>query len=120
MAASRPLGLFDQEIRQRKLEALGDPLVALNAIVPGAIFRKTLDSMRNEGRDPRKGAPAPHDAVRMLKVLVLRELYALSDEQVEYQIAEAQDPQAGGAQGRRADAVAPAGGTRPTEVPRGP
>ncbi len=24
---SRPLGLFDQEIRRRKLQALGDPLV---------------------------------------------------------------------------------------------
>ncbi|EQD33765.1 transposase IS4 family protein [mine drainage metagenome] len=85
---SRPLGLFDQETRQRKLQALGDPLVALNTIVPWAIFRTTLESMRNEGRDPRKGGRPPHDAVRMFKVLVLRELYALSDEQVEYQIAD--------------------------------
>ena len=85
---SRPLGLFDQEIRQRKLQALGDPLVALNTIVPWAIFRTTLESMRNGGRDPRKGGRPPHDAVRMFKVLVLRELYALSDEQVEYQIAD--------------------------------
>ena len=29
---SRPLGLFDQEIRQRKLQALGDPLVELDRI----------------------------------------------------------------------------------------
>ncbi len=74
----------------------GDPLVALNTIVPWAIFRTTLESMRNEGRDPRKGGRPPHDqrksprddAVRMFKVLVLRELYALSDEQVEYPIAD--------------------------------
>ena len=85
---SRSLGLFDQEIRQRKLQALGDPLVALNTIVPWAIFRTTQESMRSEGRDPRKGGRPPHDAVRMFKVLVLRELYALSDEQVEYQIAD--------------------------------
>ena len=85
---SRPLGLFDQETRQRKLQSLGDPLVALNTIVPWAIFRTTLESMCNEGRDPRKGGRPPHDAVRMFKVLVLRELYALSDEQVEYQIAD--------------------------------
>ncbi len=58
---SRPLGLFDQEIRQRKLQALGDPLVALNTIVPWAIFRTKLESMRNEGRDPRKDGRPPHD-----------------------------------------------------------
>ncbi len=66
---SRPPGLFDQEIRQRKLQALGDPLVALHTIplvalhtiVPWSIFRKTLESMRNEGRDPRKGGRQPHD-----------------------------------------------------------
>ena len=72
---SRPLGLFDQETRQRKLQALGDPLVTLNTIVPWAIFRTTLESMRSEGRDPRKGGRPPHDAVRMFKVLVLRELH---------------------------------------------
>ena len=44
---ARPLGLFDQETRQRKLQALGDPLVALNTIVPWAIFRTTLESMRS-------------------------------------------------------------------------
>ena len=85
---SRPLGLFDQEIRQRKLQALGDPLVELDRIVPWGMFRETLESMRAAGRDPRKGGRPPHDAVRMFKVLVLRELYALSDEQVEYQIAD--------------------------------
>ena len=93
---SRPLGLFDQEIRQRKLQSLGDPLVELDRIVPWGMFRETLESMRSEGRDPRKGGRPPHDqrksprddAVRMFKVLVLREMYALSDEQVEYQIAD--------------------------------
>ena len=82
--AARPLGFFDQEIRQRKLQALGDPLVALNTIVPWTIFSTTLESMRSEGCDPRKGGRPPHDTVRMFKVLVLRELYALSDERVEY------------------------------------
>ena len=83
----RPLGLFDQEIRQRKLEALGDPLVILDRIVPWAMFRQTLETMRPV-RDPRKGGRPPHDVLRMFKVLVLRELCTLSDEQVEYQIAD--------------------------------
>ena len=84
---SRPLGLFDQEIRQRKLEAMGDALVELNRIVPWGMFRETLETMR-PARDPRKGGRPPHDALRMFKVLVLRELFTLSDEQVEFQIAD--------------------------------
>ena len=84
---ARPLGLFDQEIRQRKLEALGDALVELDRIVPWGMFRETLEAMRPK-RDPRKGGRPPHDAVRMFKVLVLRELFSLSDEQVEFQIAD--------------------------------
>jgi len=79
---SRSLGLFDQGTRQRDLQALRDSLVALNTIVPWGVFRVTLESMRNEGRSPRKGGRPPHDALRTLKVLVLRDMYALSDEQV--------------------------------------
>ena len=85
---AHPLGLFDQEIRQRKLEALGDALVELDRIVPWRMFRETLQTMRAAGRDPCKGGRPPHDAVRMFKVRVLRELYALSDERVEFQIAD--------------------------------
>ena len=85
--SARPLGLFDQEIRQRKLEALGDALVELNRIVPWEMFRETLEAMHPQ-RDPRKGGRPPHDAVRMFKVLVLRELFTLSDKQVEFQIAD--------------------------------
>lgn len=84
----RPLGLFDQDTRYRKLEALGDPLVMLNRMVPWSIFREPLEAARGEARDPRKGGRPFHDAVLMFKILVVRELYALSDEQVEYQIAD--------------------------------
>lgn len=44
----RPLGLFDQEIRQRKLPALGDLVVALERIVPLDMFRETLQMMRRQ------------------------------------------------------------------------
>ena len=61
------------------------PLVALNTIVPRTMFQLMLEAMRGEGRaPPRKTGRPAHDAVRMLEVLVLRELYALSDEQVEW------------------------------------
>ncbi len=41
---SRPLGLFDQEIRQRKLQALGDPLVSPGPSKPRANFIRTHSS----------------------------------------------------------------------------
>lgn len=84
----RTLGLFDQDTRHRKLEALGDPLVVLNKIVPWEMFREPLEATRNEGRDPKRGGRPAYDAVLMFKILVLREMYALSDEQVEFQIAD--------------------------------
>ena len=84
--SQRPLGLFDQEIRQRKLEALGDPLVVLDRIVPRALYRQTLETMRPV-RDPRKDGRTLHDVLRTFKALALRELGSLSDEQVAYQIA---------------------------------
>ena len=60
----------------------------LNTIVPWAIFHKTLESRRSKGHDPRKDDRPPHDAMLIFEVLVLvlRELYALSDEQVDYQM----------------------------------
>lgn len=84
----RPLGLFDQEARHRKLESLGDPLVVLNRIVLWEMFRERLEAATRAGRDPRRGGRPPYDVIVMFKILVLRELYALSDEQVEYQVAD--------------------------------
>lgn len=83
----RPLGLFDQDTRHRKLESLGDPLVVMNRIVPWEMFRERLTTVR-EARDPRRGGRPSYDVVLMFKILVLRELYALSDEQVEYPVAD--------------------------------
>ncbi|WP_049624015.1 IS5/IS1182 family transposase, partial [Frateuria defendens] len=85
--SQRSLGLFDQDTRYRKLEALGDPLVVLGRIVPWSMFREPLEAVRGP-RDTKKGGRPFHDAVLMFKILVLRELYALSDEQVEFQIAD--------------------------------
>ena len=50
------------------------------------IFREPLEAARGTQRDPRKGGRPAYDAILMFKILVLREMYALSDEQVEYVI----------------------------------
>ena len=72
---SRPVGLFDQEIRQRKLQAPGDPLEELDRIVPWGMFRQTLEAIRNEGCGLVQVWSPPHDAVRMFKVLVRHKLH---------------------------------------------
>ena len=50
----RSLGLFDQDTRHRKLEALGDPLVVLNKIVPWEMFREPLEAFakRYDAQEP--------------------------------------------------------------------
>ena len=53
---SRALGLFDQEIRQRKLQALGDSLVELDSIVPWGMFRETLETMCAVGLSPPRAS----------------------------------------------------------------
>ena len=85
---TRPLGLLDQDTRQRKLASLGDPLVVLNRIVPWNMFRERLESAVGKKPDAKRGGRPRYDVVLMFKILVLRELYALSDEQVEFQVAD--------------------------------
>ena len=65
----RPLGLFDQEARHRKLESLGDPLVVLNRIVLWEMFRERLEAATRAGRDPRRGGRPPYDVIVMFKIL---------------------------------------------------
>lgn len=78
-------GFFDLEDRYALLEKLGDPLPKLDEVVNWNGFRPLLRKLRKQ-KDPRKGGRPPFDAVLMLKVLVLQQLYNLSDDQTEYQI----------------------------------
>ena len=78
-------GFFDLSERYALLEKLGDPLPQINRLVDWEAFREVMESIRPE-KDPRAGGRPPIDAVLMLKVLVLQQLYNLSDEQTEYQI----------------------------------
>ncbi len=85
---TRPLGLFDQDIRPPKLASLGDPRVMLNRIVPWDMFRERLETSVGKMPDAKRGGRPRYDVVLMFKILVLRELYALSDEQVEFQVVD--------------------------------
>ena len=78
-------GLFDSGRRLRKLDALGDPLVGLSALIDWEIFRAELATVHEKERRSSAGRK-PIDVVLMFKVLVLQRLYHLSDDQMEYQI----------------------------------
>jgi transposase, IS5 family len=82
------LGFFDHDKRLAALSEKGDPLEAINAVVPWETFRLSIEAVvltplaekkSNAGRKPL-------DAVLKFKLLVLQSLYNLSDEQVEYQV----------------------------------
>lgn len=78
-------GLFDLSERYALLEQLGDPLPQIDRVVDWEAFREELEQIRS-GHDRSKGGRPPWDAVLMFKVLVVQQLYNLSDEQTEYQI----------------------------------
>ncbi|MGH8428991.1 MAG: transposase, partial [Solimonas sp.] len=82
------LGFYDLDKRLKAISAKGDPLEALNALVPFESFRAEIEAVVRLAPEQRKSNAGrkPFDAVMMFKVLVLQTLYSLADEQVEYQI----------------------------------
>jgi hypothetical protein len=82
------MGFFDLGERYAGLDKFGDPLVLLKKFVSWEIFRPELKAVWRMGDEQRKsnaGRP-PLDEVLMFQVLVLQQLYNLSDDQIEYQI----------------------------------
>lgn len=75
---------FDLERRFSLLDQ-DDPLAKLNAIVPWAEFRPTLETINAKERKSNAGRK-PFDVVLMFKVLVLQSLYNLSDDSTEFQV----------------------------------
>ena len=81
-------GFFDHDNRLAALSEKGDPLEAINAVVPWEIFRGSIEAVVLTPASERKSNAGrkPLDAVLKFKMLVLQSLYNLSDEQVEYQV----------------------------------
>lgn len=78
-------GFFDHEERLAQLETLGDPLPQLDRVVDWEGFRPIIEGTRPE-RDPGTGGRPWTDPLLMFKLLVLQQLYNLSDDQTEYQV----------------------------------
>lgn len=76
--------LFAAEERVRKLDRLGEPLAALSAHVDFDVLAERVSAKLPEVDRSRGGRP-PFPVKLMVKLLVLKQLYNLSDDQVEYQ-----------------------------------
>jgi IS5 family transposase len=71
--------------RYEQLSTHGDPLERLNAVIDWKIFRRLIDQAFKRERKSAAGRK-PYHRLMMFKVLVLQQLYNLSDFQTEYQI----------------------------------
>src|SRR5207302_7575035 len=82
------LGFFDAEKRLAALSAKGDPLEAIDRLVPWESFRADIEAVVMTPNTIRKNSAGrkPVDAIVMFRMLVLQALHNLSDEQVEYQV----------------------------------
>ena len=82
------LGFFDAEERLAALSAKGDPLEAIDRLVPWESLRADIEAVVLTPDEMRKSSAGrkPLDAIVMFRMLVLQALNNLSDEQVEYQV----------------------------------
>ena len=82
------LGFFDADRRLSALSAKGDPLEAINALMPWESFRADIEAVVLTPEEARKSTAGrkPIDAIVMFRMLVVQSLYNLSDEQAEYQV----------------------------------
>jgi IS5 family transposase len=82
------LGFFDADKRLEALSAKGDPLEAIDRLVPWESFRAEIEAVVLTPDELKKSSAGrkPFDAILMFRMLVLQALNNLSDEQVEYQV----------------------------------
>lgn len=79
------LSLFDEEKRYAKLTELGDPLEKVDSTMDWEMFREKLTKICQK-EDYTKGGRPPIDIITKFKASVLRRIYNLSFDQIEYQI----------------------------------
>jgi IS5 family transposase len=70
--------------RRQNLEKRKDRLSELNEIIPWEVFRSGLNQLQPQERKSQAGRK-PIDRLMLFKLLILQQLYNLSDEELEYQ-----------------------------------
>lgn len=82
-------GFFDLSERLEWLSRSGDTLVRLKQIIPWESFREPIGRcFREHSKRKSNAGRKAFDGVLMFKILILESLYNLSDDAVEYQIAD--------------------------------
>ncbi|WCM95355.1 IS5 family transposase [Acidovorax sp. NCPPB 2350] len=77
--------LFAEASRQHKRDEVGDPLQAIARHIDFGELAGLVDALIERG-DGRKGGRPAYPTEVMVRILVLKRLYNLSDEQMEYQL----------------------------------
>ena len=80
-------GYYDLHKRFSKLSESGDALERLDAVIDWEMFRAALERIDRKERKSAAGRK-PMDRVVMFKMLILQNLYGLSDEALEYQVSD--------------------------------
>ena len=81
----RQLSFFDEAKRYEKITKLGDPLERLDSVMDWEMFRAPLTKVCQK-EDYTQGGRPPIDVIIKFKASVLRRIYNLSFDQIEYQI----------------------------------
>ncbi|MGH8113007.1 MAG: transposase [Rhodanobacteraceae bacterium] len=79
------ISLFAAEERAAKRDRLGDPLKLLDQAIGFAALAKVVDAKWVLGDHGRGGRP-PYPTELMIRLLVVQQLYNLSDDALEYQV----------------------------------
>ncbi|TCJ11616.1 IS5 family transposase [Parasulfuritortus cantonensis] len=77
--------LFADQHHKQTLDKLGDPLAEIESCIDFAALAAAVDRIAPRPASPQGGRP-PFPTETMVRILVLKRLYNLSDEQMEYQL----------------------------------
>ena len=77
--------LFADEHHRKKIDSLGDPLIDIESHIDFAALAAEVDRVAPRTVSAQGGRP-PYPTETMVRILVLKRLYNLSDEQMEYQL----------------------------------
>lgn len=77
--------LFANEHHRNKLDRMGDPLIEIEQHIDFYALAANVDHLAPRPESPRGGRP-PYPTETMVRILILKRLYNLSDEQMEYQL----------------------------------
>lgn len=80
------ISLFAGEDRSAKRDRIGDPLQVLDRHIDFAAIAAAIDAKLKLGGQQGKGGRPPYPTETMVRLLVLQQLYNLSDDALEYQV----------------------------------